>query len=78
MYINRNMKAVLALKEGSQLAFDYMKIGGGRRSIEHRIVKPVAFTFNKAGRPILTAEDQGREGRPRSFRMERAFHVQIV
>lgn len=78
MYVNRNMKALLALKEGKKLAFDYMPIGLGRTAIEHRVVKPIDFNFNRYGQPVLTAEDDGRDGKPRSFRVGRAFHVQIV
>lgn len=70
-------KAENALSTGANLAFDYMKLGGGRRSIERRHVVPLSLRLAQDGRLILTAEDLGRQARPRSYRLERMFHVKL-
>lgn len=75
----RKQKIERALEEGRRLSFQYMNVGGGRASIKERLVDPLSLSTTTAGRTVLTAEDYGRhEGRPRAFRLERMFHVDLV
>lgn len=76
--MTRIQKARTAIEAGGALTFDYMRIGGGRKSIEQRIVRPLSVEPSKNGRIIVTGEDAGREGKPRSFRLERMFHVNLM
>lgn len=64
-----------ALHTGALLEFDYMPLGQGRRAIERRRVLPLGWRQSLEGHIIVTAEDLGRRGRPRSYRLRRMFHV---
>lgn len=78
MRLNRLQKAARAIEDGAKLEFDYMRLGSGRRSLEHRLVNPLSVSSTREGRTVVTAEDFGREGNPRSFRLERMFHVNLT
>lgn len=66
-----------AIVGGGLLSFDYMRLKGGRKSIERRLVDPLGLAISKDGRQVLTAESAERDGRPRSFRVDRMFHTTI-
>jgi predicted DNA-binding transcriptional regulator YafY len=77
--MNRQQKAAAAITFGKPLRFNYMKLGEGRRDVESRTVTPISLAKTKDGRVVLTAEDWHRgDGRPRSFRMERMFNVEVA
>lgn len=76
--MTRLQKIDKALEEGRRLTFEYMRLGDGRKSIERRLVNPLNVSTTREGRQVLSAEDHGREGAPRSFRVERMFHVNLV
>lgn len=77
MRLNRLQKAARAVEDGTKLEFDYMRLGGGRGSIEHRLVNPLSVSATREGHTVVTGEDLGRGGKPRSFRLERMFHVNL-